>query len=172
MKDIPIIFNTYQKLKLAWNKSKVAQIIIMNQVLKYNKRKFYKYAGAFQASKIRDTAYLTWLYHVIEKGLAMPQMKIGFGQEKIRELCEKLETYAGEYGKDNVTYASGISTLYQYKMTHQDIGFSLPIDIENAIDRLIQKADSIKMNEGGIQENPFTRMVMQSTRYLQIADIL
>lgn len=155
VKDIPIIYNAYQNFKRIWDKSKFAQIIIMNRVLKYNKRKFYKYAGAFQASKIRDTAYLTWLYHVIEKGLAMPQMKIGFGQEKIRELCEKLETYAREYGKDNVTYASGIGTLYQYKMTHQDIGFSLPTDIANAIDRLTQKedADSTKMNGGYTRES-------------------
>lgn len=45
VKDIPIIFNTYQNLKQVWNKSKLTQIIIMNQVLKYNKRKFYKYVG-------------------------------------------------------------------------------------------------------------------------------
>lgn len=156
LKKNPIIYDTYQKLKLTWNCSKLSQMIIMNKILKYSKSKFYRYAGAFHKSRVQDTAYLTWLYHVVEKGLAMPNMKIGFGEKKVGELCEKLENYKANYGIENVTYLSGVETLYKYRHVHQDLGFELPTNISNAIDRLTQNMNlEENMLEGGYTRDSF-----------------
>lgn len=52
-------------------------------------------------------------YHAIEKGLALPQPKIGFGQDKILKLIDKLELYKKQYGNDIFTEIS-LSTLKEY----------------------------------------------------------
>lgn len=133
-KNIPLLNSMYQTIKTRWSSSSAVQMLIMHKVLKYNKLRFKKYAGAFSVSKVKDTAYLTWLYHVVEKGLAMPEMKLGFGQEKVNELGSRLKKYADKYGKDNVTYTVGVGTLKQYQIVHLEKQFKLPEKINRLLD--------------------------------------
>lgn len=42
--------------------------------------------------------YLTKHYHIIEKGLALPEPRVAFGQPKINDLVEKSEEYIKKYG--------------------------------------------------------------------------
>lgn len=141
IKKIPFMFNFYHLLKDKWNQSKCSQKIIMLRVLRYNKTRFLQYSGAFKNSKGKDMAYLTWLYHVIEKGLAMPNMRLGFGQEKVKELGKQLEHYVNAYGKQDVTCQAAVETLHQYKMVHEQAGYVLPADIVRVLNSFAEKRE-------------------------------
>lgn len=64
-------------------------------------RLFYKYS--FDHNHIKDKTnfdfYLTKQYHIIEKGLALPQPRLEFGQEVIRNLIKKGTEYYTVYGE-------------------------------------------------------------------------
>lgn len=48
-------------------------------------------------------AFLTKQYHIIEKGLSLPNPRKSFGIEKIKVLIEKTNNYIIKYGENNLT---------------------------------------------------------------------
>ncbi|NMB44215.1 MAG: hypothetical protein GX995_08820, partial [Clostridiales bacterium] len=46
--------------------------------------------------------YLTKHYHIIEKGLALPEPRYGFGQPKILDVIHKAKVYQKNYGNDKL----------------------------------------------------------------------
>lgn len=85
LKKIPFLIRIK---KLLTRKRVLSNEQMEEMVFGYFRYRFQHYSGAFIKSKAKDMAYLTWLYHVVEKGLAMPEMKMGFGSEKIKELSK------------------------------------------------------------------------------------
>lgn len=171
LKNIPLFNNVYQTIRAKWNNSPAAQMLIMHKVLKYNKLRFKRYSGAFADSKIKDTAYLTWLYHVVEKGLAMPKMKLGFGQEKVKELSSRLKNYSDKYGKDNVTYTAAVGTLQQYQIVHQEKQFKLPDEINKILHCFEDDVTNPEINGGGTPGKSFIKTKMLNFRFLLLVDI-
>lgn len=58
-------------------------------------------------------ADLTIRIHAIEKGLALPRPRVGFGEAKVNELLTLLKTYFSRFG-DSPTLASGLAVLRHY----------------------------------------------------------
>lgn len=58
----------------------------------YDAVRFAKYSGTFtkERNSAARIAEITKIYHTIEKGLALPQPRPGFGKENIKNLCEKV----------------------------------------------------------------------------------
>ena len=54
-------------------------------------------------SKANYEAFLTKQYHIIEKGLSLPNPRKNFGVEKIKVLIEKTSAYKRKYGEDSLT---------------------------------------------------------------------
>ncbi len=54
-------------------------------------------------SKKSFEAFLTKQYHIIEKGLALPNPRKGFGIPKIEILIHKTELYINRFGEDRIT---------------------------------------------------------------------
>lgn len=77
--------------------------------------KFKKYSFDFAENKTKRhyEAELIFYYHKIEKGLALPKPRIGFGKKHIKYLCTILEKYVKNYGWDDVSLIS-LDTLYEY----------------------------------------------------------
>lgn len=104
-------------------------------VFGYFRYRFQHYSGTFVQSKAKDMAYLTWLYHVVEKGLAMPDMKLGFGYEKINELSKLIKKSYELYGNcSEIRTAS--SVLLEYKLRHEQQGFKLNDDVTHFIEEV------------------------------------
>ncbi|HEY6143540.1 MAG TPA: nitroreductase family protein [Flavobacterium sp.] len=65
---------------------------------------FYKYS--FTEKKINSQesyqAFLTKQYHIVEKGLALPDPRKGFGKPKIILLIKKANRYIEQYGEDRI----------------------------------------------------------------------
>jgi nitroreductase len=88
------------------------------------------YSNYFTESKIKNRAnfeaYLTKQYHIVEKGLALPESRKGFGKRKINLLLSKTKEYIILYGEDRIT-ANIKETLKQYLDRNEELmGLDLP----------------------------------------------
>lgn len=87
----------------------------------------FKESGISDKDQLRY--YLTKHYHIIEKGLALPAPRLGFGQPKIRDVIEKAKLYELAYGKDDLT-ASIRKTVFAYQEFNKSNHFELPDDLQ------------------------------------------
>lgn len=135
LKKSPFLHKTYHMVKKHTVERPMSQKKILKEILKYHVERFKRYSGAYSESKGKDTAYITWLCHVIEKGLAMRDMRPGFGQEKIRELCNLTLRYGEKYGCNNVTYRSCEKTIREYSQVNRTLNVQFDEDILALLDR-------------------------------------
>lgn len=86
----------------------------LNHHLKYsfNTKNLHKDKDSFKY-------YLTKQYHIIEKGLSLPETRSGFGQPKITNVIEKAQKYEKIYGSDELTLSIR-ETLKQYMSINKD----------------------------------------------------
>lgn len=86
---------------------------LVNKV--YDLKVFYKYYFTEQKlkSKTNYQAFLTKQYHIVEKGLALPISRKGFGKPKIEMLINKSIEYQNKYGRD-ILINNIHGTLRQY----------------------------------------------------------
>lgn len=83
--------------------------------------------------------------HVIEKGIAMPNRRLGFGYEKVRVVLRQLRRYYNEQkGIDSFACKSAINSLDKYKKIHDNAGFCLPEDIKSSISFFVNLAGNNK----------------------------
>ena len=70
----------------------------------YDLKIFYKYS--FRKNKFKSKgnqrAFLTKQYHIVEKGLALPNPRLGFGKEKINLLINRSKKYIEQYEEDDL----------------------------------------------------------------------
>lgn len=92
-----------------------------------NERKF---------NKQKLIAKIISLYHVIEKGLTMPDMKVKFGYETILHTIDLCEFYLSEYKKidEHVIYA--IKMLQEYISVHNRLKINVDESITDRINKL------------------------------------
>lgn len=84
--------------------------------------------------------YLTKHYHIVEKGLALPEPRLGFGQPKIIDIIEKAKRYESLFGSDELT-ASIRKTLNDYIAFNFDQNFELPSQFESQLKGFINQGD-------------------------------
>lgn len=143
LKKIPLVVKLYNYYKAV----RYNQNLMTKEVFNYNRSRFHKYSGAFKDSKGKDLAYLTWFYHQIDKGLAMHDMRLGFGQEKIVSLNETIDSYIRKYGDKDTQLLDAIAVLFLYDDVHRKAGFELPGHIRRIIDEKRAKYPHIPLLE-------------------------
>lgn len=134
VKKIPYAKRIYTILR-RFHSNSLSTETIEDVVFNYHRLRFKKYSGAFNDSEIKDISYLTWLYHFIEKGLAMPGMRLGFGHDKILELCEKIKSYEIKYG-DCKQLIDAVSVVLEYKRVHEELNYKFENDILLALNEI------------------------------------
>lgn len=123
----------------------------------YDFKRFIKLSASLDFNtKEKYQAFLIKEYHAIEKGLALPITKIGFGQKRIQHLIKILDIYIEKFGVDDITDIT-IATLKEYsdfETTNQnDRNILLPI-IANLVKSYNNKR--ISCNSGG------TKIILKS----------
>lgn len=65
-------------------------------------------------TKDKDLAKLIALYHVLEKGLTMPERRMGFGRDAVLETMKQCETFMAKHGDGNrqAIHAAGVVRAY------------------------------------------------------------
>ena len=92
-------------------------------------------------------------YHVIEKGLTMPERRLGFGKDRIISLCNICIRYIKMYKTDEPQLQHAISVLLEYKKLHETEHFLLDKEILDAI----AKVESYNIHTGASQQLTFSK---------------
>ncbi|WP_010136869.1 nitroreductase family protein [Ochrovirga pacifica] len=82
-------------------------------------------------------------YHVIEKGLTMPETRLGFGKSKLFNLIAYCYDFIDTYGCCDDQVGHAISTIFEYKQFHEEHGYALDRDLLEKIDVLSNKFENI-----------------------------
>ena len=76
--------------------------------------------------KTRDEAWIVIQYHIIEKGLTMPNRRLGFGTSVVSNLMAAVDAYAKKWQQlpDSVVHAIGV--VKEYQVLHMEAGYEFP----------------------------------------------
>lgn len=91
------------------------------------------------ASKKGEEARIAGMYHVIEKGLTMPDRRLGFGQLSVVTLAKKIAEFRALYGTDNAVCRHAESVLAEYLVLHETENYALEPSVKSALDEVFQK---------------------------------
>ncbi|WP_220154077.1 nitroreductase family protein [Rossellomorea aquimaris] len=126
------------------------------QLLNYyfkDMNRYSKHSFDFSNSKAKrhHETDLIYYYHKIEKGLSLPNPRIGFGQKVVNHLLSILNHYIKQYGWDNVSIAA-LNTLYSYYYFNEKNDLRLN-ELLNKLEELSKTIDAIsRPTVGGIDE--------------------
>lgn len=151
IKIIKRYFPKSLKMKLINNKLYILTQLNYNYLI--DLITFAKYSGTFNSEKtqLHHEASLIFYYHKIEKGLSLPNPRVGFGKENVYHLVSLLEDYFKKYGWDEVSKVT-LNTLYSYYYFNEKNGKKID-DIYNRIDRLNKTVpQDLKIQIGGVNQ--------------------
>ncbi len=109
------------------------------------------YLGILNREKMLSSIIST--YHVIEKGLTMPERRLGFGRDKVLYLIGLCEEYIKRYGDKDEQLLIAVGVLVEYRNLHYEEGFILSADVDMALKRIIEKFDTLPQ----VKQKFFTR---------------
>jgi len=72
-----------------------------------------------ESGREQQSSQLIMRYHAIEKGLSVPSPRKNFGQDKVIQLMDRLDTYRSQFGHDHVVVAclNALSSYLDYSVT-------------------------------------------------------
>ena len=112
-------------------------------------KRYFQYSAVKGATnQAHWDARITALYHVLEKGLSMPESRPGFGEETAEQLLSSIKQYlALEYPGDAACIQSGLSAIRSYMYFRQNDGTQISPkvtkDWEELQKRMGQHHDSV-----------------------------
>ena len=80
-------------------------------------------------------------YHIIEKGLSMPNRRLGFGSEVMKGLILKCSTYAARYGDGSDQFQYAIGIIREYDNLHKKSHYPLSDSLQQDIDKILSAYD-------------------------------
>jgi nitroreductase len=80
-------------------------------------------------------------YHIIEKGLAMPDRRLGFGKGALLGLINQSEKYINKFGIDDEQVKTALSVIKKYDVIHKESNFLLDVELQKSIDRILENKD-------------------------------
>lgn len=85
--------------------------------------------------------------HVIEKGLTMPEFRLGFGQERLAVLMDNVVQYSILFNTKNLQFLNGISVIDEYFHIHLLHGHVLGEELNCAYERVsdLKKINKLKI---------------------------
>ena len=123
---------------------------LLKKAYLYDIKRYFEHSDYFyNDSEQRCMMRIIHRYHSIEKGLCMPEMRLGFGKENISELIKDCVKYKKKHlfiaEKNNSAgyqqFKHAVGTLLEYKQIHLDAGYSLSQDFLQTLDFLSEGFD-------------------------------
>jgi nitroreductase len=75
-------------------------------------------------------------YHVIEKGLTMPQARLGFGVDRVEAVVNLCLLFKSKYGDGDVQVREAVAVVLEYKQFHLANSHELPVRLNQKIEML------------------------------------
>ena len=111
----------------------------------HDARMYVRYSNGFfcndNKKKILD--YLIVFYHPIEKGLAMPDFRLGFGQERVEKVIYICNEYISRYNDSPRVLIDAIEVIAEYNRLHKSHNFKLDGILQNHIDDLLSRFQDV-----------------------------
>ncbi len=139
--------------KIIPEKIKIFRIIL--QGYKYDFIRYYTYSNSYKNvdTESKYHAILTFNYHVIEKGLTMPNTTLGFGKNKIKYLIDICNEYFDKgYNLKSIPFIHSVKVLNEYVSFHDQNNYKLEDNLRNRIVNLAEKT-SINSQSNQLQMN-------------------
>jgi nitroreductase len=134
--------------KLVPHKIKVK--IKLYALVVYDFKRFLKYSSINQTFDTENKlkGKLTIYYHVIEKGLTMPETRIGFGQPVVLELISMMNKYiAKNYNTKSLEFVHSLNVLNEFLAFHEQNKFALNSNIIDGIDFLNTRIETFETSK-------------------------
>ena len=120
----------------------------------YDKKRFIKHSDNFLRKKeIELLGNIIKHYHVIEKGLTMPIVKPGFGQDNIVKLLEECCIYITNFDSKESQLIHAVSTLNEYVNFHAKLNYKLPDSLLVSIDKISSMVNCFDFREQMLTNN-------------------
>ncbi|WP_419909008.1 nitroreductase family protein [Hoeflea sp.] len=108
-------------------------------------------------------AIIRILTHYIEGGMSFPDVRLGYGREKIDSILDKLDRYISDFGHDE-TVAWALATITDYLAFHKERGHAVD-DVANRLHSLQQRHDVLPAQGGGGSETVTREQIAQATDF-------
>ena len=132
----------------------------INQETKHYQHKVTRFSGTFREDRVAQLASLLVTSHVLEKGITMPNRRMGFGYERVRSIIVQCERIITRWGAGSVELQAALADLKQYLDIHIEHNFILPSDIKDGIEHLLQYQTSQDENCFTIKSDDFFKVPM------------
>lgn len=129
------------------------KIIILRSLIEgysYDLIRFFKYSNSYDKLKTESqySALITYTYHVVEKGLTMPETRLGFGQGKVNSLIDLCNTYLdADFNPSAIPIKHSAQVLNEYIAFHKLQNYQLPAKLVNRINTLGSRLNVKKASE-------------------------
>lgn len=88
----------------------------MRKIFRYDQGRFLKHSpNSRHRTKEGALASIIMTYHVVEKGLTMPERRLGFGREMLLGLIVSLNEFADKYGTREPQFVEAVRVVAEYK---------------------------------------------------------
>lgn len=106
--------------------------------------RFIKYSGliGIKSNKNKIIGKIIAEYHVVEKGLTMPETRLGFGKDNIINLINNCTFYIEKFGLPEYQVEQAISVLKEYYEFHYNNSYKVDPIIKRKIEELSTKVKS------------------------------
>lgn len=105
-------------------------------VFRYDRKRFLSLSGC-RGNPAREAclARLIMQYHIVEKGLTMPDRRLGFGQDVVLGLMRKVDAFAVDFGTDDPQWRHAVGVLRAYADLHRDFPLRADLDLVTFLSR-------------------------------------
>ena len=102
----------------------------LHSLYQYDEKRFLSVAGIYNAgSRSSLEAQIIMRYHVIEKGLTMPDRRLGFGRAMLLSLIEQIERFISLYGNTSKQVMHAIGVVREYQRAHANHAVNVNVDL-------------------------------------------
>lgn len=118
--------------RLSYARARAARVAGIRDAFRYDEQRYAQYSSTISSriSRQNHAARMTATYHNLEKGLALPAPRPGFGAGVVRRLLDLIDEYLERYGVDEIS-TSATAALVAYREFNLAAGLS-PAEIPEA----------------------------------------
>lgn len=123
---------------------KVKVMVKLSKVFWYDFARFTRNSNIYQRFDTENKlkGKLNIFYHVVEKGLTMPDTRLGFGSGVVMELISMVNMYINKgYNLKSLEFVHSVNVLKEYVEFHHHRDFRLDSDIVKKIDEIVNRID-------------------------------
>lgn len=124
----------------------------LNNIVLNDAKRYLNYSMVLDSYKTQERllGLITARQHVVEKGLTMPETRLGFGRDNIVEMVKLCERYSEKFDVNHEQYRSAIAVLKEYIKYHSSHSYKLEEEFLDQILYLTNKFPDILPSVQGL----------------------